>query len=542
MKIPGAALAAALWAGSAHAQADSVARVDSIFSRWSALDVPGCAVTVARGGRTLLTRAYGMADLEHDVANSAETVFEAGSVSKQFTAAAVVLLAQDGKLSLDDPVRRYVPELPDYGAPIRIRHLLNHTSGLRDWGTVEEIAGWPRGTRTYTHAHVLDIVGRQRAINFPPGSQYLYSNTGYNLLAVIVERVSGMPFARFTRERIFQPLGMTRTEWRDDYTRVVKGRAQAYEMGDDGAPHLQMPFENVHGNGGLLTTVGDLLRWDENFATGRVGGRALVDELQRRGVLTGGRRIEYAEGLVVTRWRGIPEVNHSGATAGYRAWLARYPEQRLTVAVLCNAAQANAVTFGRRVADVFLPARAPAPALPQAALAEAELSARAGIYRNTRTNVPVRLAVRDGRLVANSQPLLPLSATRFRLGGPEGPAVEFEPASAGARAGMRVIAADGDTIAYEPVEAWTPANLAAFAGEYRSDEAEVIYTIAVESGKLVLRRRPDVRIELTPVYRDAFTTENGWVLRFTRDRTGRVNGFGLWVERVRGLRFERVPR
>ncbi|HEX8245994.1 MAG TPA: serine hydrolase [Longimicrobium sp.] len=535
-------VAAALCTVQAHAQADSVARVDSVFRRWSSAELPGCAVAAAREGRTLLTRAYGMADLEHDVPNSAETVFEAGSVSKQFTAAAVVLLAQDGKLSLDDPVRRYVPELPDYGTPIRIRHLLNHTSGLRDWGSVEEVAGWPRGTRTYTHAHVLDIVSRQRALNFPPGSQYLYSNTGYNLLAIIVERVSGMPFARFTRERIFVPLGMTHTAWRDDYTRVVKGRAAAYEMGDDSLPHQQMPFENVHGNGGLLTTVGDLLRWDENFASGRVGGRALIDEMQRQGVLTGGRTIEYAEGLFVTRFRGLPEVSHSGATAGYRAWLARYPEQRLSIALLCNAAQANPATLGRRVADVFLPPRVQSPLPTPAALSAAELSARAGLYRNMRTNVPVRFSIREGRLFGNALPMMPLSATRFRLGGPEGPTVEFDPAPAGARAALRLISADGDTVAYEPVDAWTPANPAAFAGTYRSDEAEVDYTVAVENGRLVMRRRPDTRLELTPAYADAFTTEDGWVVRFTRDRSGRVNGFTLWLDRVRGLPFQRTPR
>jgi len=544
-------LAAVLSGGVAHAQVsapagDSTARVDSLFARWSSRELPGCAVAVGRDGRTVLSRAYGMSDLEHDVANTPETVFEAGSVSKQFTAAAVVLLAQQGRLSLNDPVRRYVPEVPDLGTPILIRHLLNHTSGLRDWGTVEEVAGWPRGTRTYTHAHVLDIVSRQRALNFPPGSQYLYSNTGYNLLAIIVERVSGMPFSRFTRERIFLPLGMEHTGWRDDYTRVVKGRAVAYAIGGDSMPHQQMPFENVHGNGGLLTTVGDLLRWNENLVSGRVGGRALTDELQRQGVLTGGRRIEYAEGLVVTRYRDIPEVSHSGATAGYRAWLARYPGQRLSVAVLCNAAQASPGGLGHAVADVFLPtpalAAAPAAAPSAVAVPAASLSTRAGLYRSRRTMEPLRVEFPNGeRLTVYEQPLVPLSSTRFRMGG-SGPLIEFDAAPAGARAVMRVLGADGDTRVFEPVAPWTPSRPAEFAGEYRSDEAEVAYTVAVESGKLFLRGRPDVRVELTPVYADAFTTPDGWVLRFSRNGAGRVTGFGLWLDRVRDLRFARVPR
>jgi len=545
-------LAAVLSGGVAHAQVstpagDTTARVDSLFARWSSRELPGCAVAVGRDGRAVLSRAYGMSDLEHNVANTPETVFEAGSVAKQFTAAAVVLLAQQGRLSLNDPVRRYVPEVPDFGTPVLIRHLLNHTSGLRDWGTVEEVAGWPRGTRTYTHAHVLDIVSRQRALNFPPGSQYLYSNTGYNLLAIVVERVSGMPFARFTREQIFLPLGMEQTQWRDDYTRVVKGRAVAYAIGDDSMPHQQMPFENVHGNGGLLTTVGDLLRWNENFVSGRVGGRAMTDELQRQGVLTGGRRIEYAEGLVVTRYRDAAEVSHSGATAGYRAWLARYPGQRLSVAVLCNAAQASPGGLGHAVADLFLPAIAPASAsAPEANVARvtvspAVLSTRAGLYRKRRTMEPLRIETTRGGLSVYGRPLVPLSPTRFRLGD-AGLLIEFAAAPAGARAVMQVIGADGDTLAFDPVAPWTPARPAEFAGEFRSDEAEVAYTVAADSGKLFLRGRPDVRVELTPVYADAFTTPDGWVLRFSRNGAGRVTGFGLWLDRVRDLRFARVSR
>jgi len=541
----GLAAVAALNASAAQAQAHgraaasanrTAARVDSIFARWRTRETPGCAVAAARGGVTLVSRAYGMADLEHDVANTPETVFEAGSVSKQITAAAVILLSHDGKLSLDDDVRRYVAEVPDYGTPVRIRHLLNHTSGLRDWGVVEEIAGWPRTTRTYTQAHVLDIVSRQRALNFAPGSQYLYSNTGYNLLAIIVQRVSGMPFSRFTRERIFQPLGMTHTEWRDDYARIVKNRAIAYETSDETGTRQQMPFENAHGNGGLLTTVGDLLRWDRNFATGQVGGPALIGELQRQGVLTSGRRIEYGQGVVVSRYHDVAEVSHSGATAAYRAWLAHYPDRGLTVALLCNAAEASPVALGHRVADLFLPAAAPVQPPTTVTVSAAELAPRAGVYRNVRTNEPIELTASPEGLATGESRLIPLSASRFRIGA-GGPVMEF---TAAPDMGFRVLAASGDTLTFERTAAWTPARPADFAGEYRSDEAEVSYTAAVENGTLVMHRRPDARIPLSPRYPDAFTTPEGWVLRFTRDSAGRVDGFGLWVDRVRGLRFTRV--
>ena len=223
-------------------------KVDAVFSRWTG-ETPGCAIGVSRAGRPAVMKAYGMADLEHDVPNKPDTIFEAGSVSKQFTAAAVLLLAREGKLSLDDPARKYVPELPDYGAPLTVRQMLQHTSGLRDWGELASIAGWPRGSRTHSHAHVLDIVSRQKALNFPSGTEWSYSNTGYNLAAVIVGRVSGKSFAEFSQERIFAPLGMTRTSWRDDYTRIVKGRAIAYSASGNGF-RISMPYENVHGNGG----------------------------------------------------------------------------------------------------------------------------------------------------------------------------------------------------------------------------------------------------------------------------------------------------
>jgi CubicO group peptidase (beta-lactamase class C family) len=249
-----------------------IASVDSIFRQFDGTMTPGCAVGVSDAHSIILERAYGMADLEHGVVNTAETIFEPGSVAKQFTAAATILLALDGEISLDDDVRKYIPELPDYGQTITIRHLLHHTSGLRDWGSVAGIEGWPRTTRVHTHTHVLDIASRQMSLNYPPGEYYSYTNTGYNLQAVLVERVSGMSFAEFSKKRIFEPLGMEKTQWRDDFTRIVADRAIAYRSGRDGGWSMLMPFENVHGNGGLLTTVGDLLRFTHNLDTGELRG------------------------------------------------------------------------------------------------------------------------------------------------------------------------------------------------------------------------------------------------------------------------------
>jgi len=523
-------------AAPAVAQPDPAAAVDSAFRQWNTTSAPGCAVGVARNGRTLLSRAYGMADLEHDVANTPETVFEAGSVSKQFTAAAVALLARQGRLSLDDDVRRWIPEVPDYGMTITLRHLLNHTSGLRDWGTVVDLAGWPRGSRIHTHAHVLDVVSRQRALNFTPGAEYLYSNTGYNLLAITVERASGVSFAEFSYREIFEPLGMTSTQWRDDFTRIVPRRAVAYAR-RGGAYHKQMPFENVHGNGGLLTTVGDLLRWNQALDSGTLAG---LDTLETRGVLTSGRRIQYALGLFVSEHRGTREVSHSGATAGYRAFLARYPEHGLSVAVLCNAAQANATALAYRAVGAFIGGRlgddAPPAAVPVDA---AELSRRAGTYRSRRTGAPMRLAVQDGKLrMEGGAELVPLGSAAFRLGSAR---MHF---ADGPSPVARLVTADGDTVEYEPVPPARPtsAELAAYAGEYHSDEAGAAFTATVVDGRLVLRQRPDTTIPLSPAYADAFAGPGGSTVRFVRGADGRVRALTITVERVRALRFDRVER
>src|SRR4051794_24929372 len=240
---------------------------------------PGCAAAVSLNGETVFEKAFGLAELEHNVPNTAQTIFESGSVAKQFTAAALVLLQQEGKLSIDDPVRKYIPELPDYGAPLNIRHLLNHTSGLRDWGSVMSLTGAGRGDRVITQDLALDVITHQRALDFTPGSEYSYSNSGYNLAAIIVERVSKQKFPTFVEERLFKPLGMKNSSWRDDYRRIVSDRAQAYSREDNGPWQLNMPFMNVYGNGGMLTTVDDWMKWNAMLDS-RSLGAPLVNALE----------------------------------------------------------------------------------------------------------------------------------------------------------------------------------------------------------------------------------------------------------------------
>jgi CubicO group peptidase (beta-lactamase class C family) len=524
--------------------------VDRIFSRWT-LSTPGCAVGVGRDGKPVLAKAYGLADLEHGVRNTPATIFEAGSVSKQFTAAAVLLLARDGKLSLDDPVRKYIPELPDHAAgptanrPPTIRQMLHHTSGLRDWGSIAGIAGWPRTTRVHTHAHVLEIVNHQRSLNFTPGTRWSYSNTGFNLAAIIVSRVSGTTFADFTRTRIFEPLGMSQTSWRDDHTRVVRNRATAYDDRRDGF-HIEMPFENVHGNGGLLTTVGDLLKWNENFETPVVGGAAFVRQQQQVGTFNDGRPLDYAFGLYNRTYKGVQQVDHSGSTAGYRAHLARYPDQHLSVAVLCNVSSGAATESLHAVADLYLGDRARLAASPLASFkpTPAEMDRAAGLYRNTGTGLPLTVArTADGLRVERGQPdglnpqrgqaLIATGTSRFVTA--SGQRWEFDGGNA-----ARVTDALGTADAYERVTAAKPTveQLRDLTGTYISDEAETVLTVAISGDSLVLERRPDTTLKLTPVYADAFDVPQLGFVLFRRDG-GRVTGFSISQDRVWDLRFVR---
>ena len=513
--------------------------LDRVFSAWTRA-TPGCAVGVANGDSTTV-RAYGMADLERDVPNAPETVFEAGSVAKQFTAAAVLLLARDGKLSLGDPVRKYLPELPDYGQPLTIRHMLNHTSGLRDWGSVVALAGWPRGSRAYTQAHVLDIAARQRSLNFLPGSRWSYSNTGYNLAAIIVERVSGTSFDAFTKTRIFEPLGMTRTSWRSDHTRLVKDRAVAYSRQTNGF-HIAMPFENALGNGGLLTTVGDLLKWNRNFSTPVVGDASFVAEEQQPGRFNSGQPHTYAMGLAVGTYKGVREVGHDGATAGYTADLIRFPDQRLSIAVLCNASSAVAPQYAHEVADIYLAGTLNSATVPTPThvLTQAEIESIAGLYRSTLTGMPATVSAEGSSLRADLRgfgfPLIALSGTRFTT--PFGVSWEFEGSG-----GSRMLDPTGLVEGYQRVVPSKPTagELRELVGTYVSDEAEANFGVDVDAaGALVMTRRPGARFVLTPVYADAFSNRELGLVIFRRDSNSRITALSVCQDRMWDMRFQRA--
>jgi len=518
------------------------AKVDRVFERWNRSDTPGCAVGVEVDGKPVLIRAYGMANLEYGLKIRPDTIFESGSVAKQFTAAAIALLVQDGKLSLDDPVRKYVPELPDFGTPILIRHFLNHTSGLRSQWPLMGLSGRPTGRAVHTVDEILELVGRMKELNFKPGDEFLYNNTGYTLLGVVVARASGKSLDAFCQERLFKPLGMIHTQWRDDFTEIVPDRATAYGRKSDGTFYTLMSFTDVIGNGGLLTTVGDLLIWNENLDNPRVGGRALIEQLETRGRLNDGFENEYAQGLVVTTYKGLREVSHGGSTAGYQTFLARFPEARLSIAVLSNVTASGPARLAHEVADIYLAGKLKEPAKPVAAVVPAETLKRyVGVYREPLTDAAMRVELdKDGKtLQISGQAVVPLSGTTFSTADGSRQAA-FEPGPAGSPLRMRDSDGRSKPRLWEAVPPFAPkpADLEAYAGTYHSEEIDTTYTIYIDGGKLKVRFRPAQRFELTPVYADAFEGD-GDVLRFTRDGSGRVDGFLVYAVRVRHLRFVR---
>lgn len=351
----------ALLSTPAHAQInelpDSLARrIDFVFTRYDRTSSPGCALGVYRDGRIVYSRGYGMANLEHAIAITPRTVFDIGSTSKQFTAAAIALLAQDGRLTIDDDVRKHIPELPAYEKPITIRHLLNHTSGLRDYLTLMSLRGVNFDGVT-TDRDAFDLIVRQKALNFAPGSEHLYSNSGFFLLSTVVKRASGRSLAEFAHERIFAPMGMHDTHFHDDHTRIVPLRATGYAPADSGGFAISMSGFEQTGDGAVMTTVEDLLKWDNNFHAPTVGGERLLSDLHTQGVLTNGRTLNYALGLMIDQHRGLRRVRHGGSWAGYRADLVRFPETKTSVACLCNLGTANPIALADRVAAIVLNGR-----------------------------------------------------------------------------------------------------------------------------------------------------------------------------------------
>ena len=552
------ALATAPFAEAQDIDLDASA-IDALFAEWNRTDSAGCSLAVIHEGEIVYARGYGMANLDWGIANSPTTVFRIGSTSKQITAACIALLHLDGALSLDDEIQEYVPEIPRYERPITVRHLVHHTSGVRDYLSLMSYAG-RREHDWYTTEEALEIVARQKSLNFLPGEQYTYSNSGYLLLGVIVGRVSGKTLREFAQERIFDPLGMRHTHYHDDHTEVVHDRALGYSPADDGRTRIDVTALDMVGDGGVFTTVEDFFLWDQNFYHGEVGGPEFLELIQTPGALNDGEPLDYAFGLGVDEYRGLRTVSHAGGFAGYRAQLIRFPEQRFAVICFANLGTISPSRLCREVADICLATAFPEPkeeraeprpveAAAPVQLSREQLQAVVGTYADDEWDVVLEIVFEDDGLVARMgrrrYALRPLSADRFAGGGNGRAAIELEVRREdGEVTTLRLLRSGRDPEELARQEPFEPsaADLAPFAGVYTTEDLlGVRYVIALREDALHLKIGARAEIELTPIPGDLFSSR-GFKLRFQRNDDEAPSSFVLDAGRVRGIVFERVQR
>jgi CubicO group peptidase (beta-lactamase class C family) len=512
--------------------------IDRIFN-WATTATPGCVTAASHRGQIVVNRAYGRADLERDVPLSADSLFDAASIRKQFVAAAIFLLVEEGRLSLADDVRTHVPELPDYGHTITLEHLLTHTSGLRDWIPLQD---WANGSDA-----AMTLILRQRTLNFAPGAEWSYSNSGYVLLTEIVVRTSGMTFPEFARKRFFDPLGMKSTVYVDDLRDVIRNRALAYEP-EGNTWKLAMRIGIERGGGALFSTARDLVLWTDALANRRLG-RFVTEKLEEPARLGNGRTLGYSRGLLLGVNYAGRMMWHGGGAAGYRSILARYPDQALSIAVLCNAGERSddRDAFAARIHDLLVsPAGRPTPPAPPAspAVHGLDVNGKVGLFFSERTDEPLRLIASNGRLaVAGSGPLVAVTPDRFRA----------------ARASLAFMSQDefelnflspdqfelktmeGATTRYRRARFYAPgaADLQTFAGRYESDELKAVMQIAPGKGNLTASVNESQGIELAPVDPDTFQRGTQALVRFRRDAAGKVVGFDFTNPAFRNVRFTR---
>jgi CubicO group peptidase (beta-lactamase class C family) len=527
------------------------AQVDKLFSQWNKPDSPGASLAVIKKGEVIYTAGYGSASLEYDIPITPSTVFHVASVSKQFTAFAVALLAHQGKLRLDDDIHKYLPEVPDFGRSITIRHLIHHISGMRDQWELLAMAGW-RLDDVITKEHILKMVRNQKDLNFEPGEQYLYCNTGFTLLAEIVARITGISFREWTEKNIFNPLNMSDTQFYDDHERIVKNRAYSYTpVREGGFKKRRLNYANV-GATSLFTTAEDLAKWVQNFDDGRVGGPDVIEQMHEQGILSNGKKISYAFGLVIGEYKGLKTVSHSGGDAGYRSHVVRFPEQEFAIIVLSNLGSFNTSGIAREVADVYLSDEIKKKKKQDKQVEEKEFKPDTswynfytGMYYFEPGNILTIIKEKNQLMVQwdgrNKAKLIPLSDTEFTNADREGK-LTFHLNNIGDITKLEF--AQGDNVMAG--EKFVPAvlnaqQLAEFTGDYYSNELSTSYTLAMLNGKLVAQHQRHNDIQLEPTKKDMFSGEQWFFrqVRFTRNNENQIIGFRLSGGRVRNLQFDK---
>jgi CubicO group peptidase (beta-lactamase class C family) len=537
---------------------DTTKQIDQIFSQWNKADSPGCAVGVYAGGEIAYEHGYGMANLNDDVPITPKTVFHVASMSKQFTAASILLLEKQDKLSLEDDVHKYIPELPDFGHKITLANLVHHTSGIRDQWALLDLSGWRYSQDLITQDDIMSVVLRQKHLNFDPGEKMIYSNTGYTLLALIVERVSGVSLREFTMKNLFEPLGMKNTHFRDDHEEVIKHDALGYEQASKGKPYrMNLTNFDTVGATSLHTTVEDLQLWDENFYHPNVGGPSFVQHMIARGKLNSGEEQDYASGLIIGTYKGLRTVDHNGGDAGYRSDMTRFPDQHATVAVLCNFADTNPVQLARQVADVVLKQdlkeppstekpRGKAPSY-RPSKEDAKLMAGDHWYKEGDTFLKLQIKGEELQMVfgdGETHDLLEVSPSHFHVADvpwSENMDIHFLPGAEGRPRTLEQRDDGGKPEILEAVPPFQPsaADLMLYGGVFGSSELDPLYRIVVANGSLQLQRPKHALEILQPVTNDVFTAPIGTV-RFNRRADQTIAGFTLDAGRVQGITFEKT--
>lgn len=549
-------------------------RVDKLFAQWNKQDSPGCALGIIKDGRLVYGHGYGMANLSYGIPIQSNSVFLIASISKQFTAMAVLMLVQQGKLSLDDDIRKYVPEMPNFGAPLTIRQLLHHTSGIRDEEAMLPLAGF-REHDVITERDILELVAAQQDLNYRPGEDFLYSNTGYTLLSIVVKRITGKTLREFSEANIFKPLGMVYTHFVDDHTTILKNWTPGYDPIAGGGWKTSFPLFDFVGPTNVFTTIEDLARWDQNFYDQRVGGQAVIEQMLKPGVLNDGTEIDYAAGLFVGHWKGLRIAEHDGGDPGYRADFLRFPEQHFSVACLCNVTNIDPTEITRQIAEIYLADQFKkneakehlAVEKKPADVSERELAGVAGLYFNPITEIVRRIYVKEGKLMYfrgpdNESELKPLGNNRFvMVDVPVRVEVSFVPPQQAAPAKMYVVEVPdpdrtsshslnntGKPNIYQAVNpaSYSSEQLAEYTGKYYSDELDVTYILSLENNKLVLRRKKSEEAPtLTPTFVDSFNliiANQSASIRFMREQKNHLTGFTLTVRSARRLRFRKLTK
>jgi CubicO group peptidase (beta-lactamase class C family) len=540
---------------------DPASQVDELFTVFDSDSRPGVAVAVIQNGEIVYQKGFGMADLERSVPITPESVFEIGSISKQFTAMCIMLLENDGKLSLDDNIRKYIPEMPEYERQITLRHLLHHTSGVRDIETLVPLAGM-HWFNYYSDEQMLELITRQKNLNFPPGERFLYSNSGYILLAQVVSRVSGHSLREFAQKRIFDPLGMENTTFWDQPGQIVPKRALAYAAeGEDGyrLAMWNMPFA---GPAGVYTSVGDLALWDANFYDNKLGGGALlIKKMETPGLLENGEPTEYAAGLSVETRSGLPMISHNGAWMGYRASMQRYPEQRLSIVMLLNAESRE--VGADQIADLYLgdnnvPSEQQPKAYQEPTAIDLEatvLAGHEGTYWNESEILLRTIEVRDGKLhyvrgADNATELGALEDSRFFMVGIGLPvSVAFQ--GSGEARTMTVKVDDEESLLFEIPPTLSENLLANYTGAYWSEELRREVQLSVEGNEIIASWADDgtgssARLVSTddlliPQFVPVPWYPQDTLLHFEHNDSGAITGLSLSCDMVRGVSFEKRP-